>query len=82
MKGVLVFRGMKFRRCERLTGANIVNRRIFNQSAANKQREDTTMNILFFIGLIASTAVVAELRHRFEIEAQEEEDEATDMLKI
>lgn len=40
------------------------------------------MNILFFIGLIASTAVVAELRHRFEIEAQEEEDEATDMLKI
>lgn len=39
------------------------------------------MNILFLIGLIASTAMVAELRHRFEIEAPRKESEDADMLK-
>lgn len=42
------------------------------------------MNIIFLIGLFASTAVVAELRHRFEIEVPKkgpkEESEDAEML--
>ena len=40
------------------------------------------MNILFLIGLIASTAVIAELRHRFEIEAPKEEDTDSGVLEV
>ena len=40
------------------------------------------MNILFLIGLIASTAVIAELRHRFEIEAPKEENTDSGVLEV
>jgi len=38
------------------------------------------MNIIFLIGLFASTAVVAELRHRFEIDVPKEENEGAEIL--
>jgi hypothetical protein len=40
------------------------------------------MNILFLIGLIASTAVIAELRHRFEIEAPNKESDDSSVLDV
>jgi len=40
------------------------------------------MNILFLIGLIASTAVIAELRHRFEIEVPKEENKDSGVLEV
>ena len=40
------------------------------------------MNILFLIGLLASTAVIGELRHRFEIETPKEENKDSGVLDV
>lgn len=40
------------------------------------------MNIMFLIGLIASTAVIAELRHHFEIETPKKESDEPSVLDV